>query len=68
MNKGLMIGTGILAVALLNFIFRQSLRRADRSELKEKLRRREGEGGNAAEVASIDPRPETAGEAPAGSR
>ena len=68
MNKGLMIGTGILAVALLNFIFRQSLRRADRSERKDKGRRRQGEGGSAAEIATIDPRPEASGEAPTGAR
>jgi hypothetical protein len=68
-NKELMIGTGILAGALLTFIFRRSLRRTDGSELKEKLQRRgEGEGRNAAEVATIDPRPETSGEVPAGSR
>jgi hypothetical protein len=68
MNKGLMIGTGILAGVVLNFIFRQSLRHADRSERKEKRRRRQGEGGSAAEVATIDPRPQASGEAPTESR
>ena len=68
MNKGFMIGTGILAGVVLNFMFRQSLRRADRSERKEKGRRRQGEGGSAAEFATIDPRPEASGEAPTGAR
>ena len=68
MNKELMIGSGILAGAVLNFIFRQSLRRAGRSELKEKARRRQDEGGSAAQVATIGPRPEASGEAPTGSR
>jgi len=63
-----MIGTGILAGVVLNFIFRQSLSRADRSERKEKGWRRHGEGGSAAEIATIDPRPEASGEAPTGSR
>jgi len=68
MNKGLVIGSGILAGAVLNYIFRQSFRRTDRSELKEKGRRREGEAGTAAQGATIGPHPEASGEAPTGAR